>query len=254
MQPIVTRLNPTTNGDLHLGHLYMALVNATEAHNNRGKFILRLDDDQTIWIKRIGARAIEHYSENMVEDLSQFVPIDLITRQSQYTEAWAYNIPITQITRGISMPPIPREFVYVESAGVDCLYSDFPEWISDPPINMYPAAPEYTLNHVIQDEYEGINWLIRGADLVDEFSLYAYFRQLIGLLPMRQTYLPRLVKQDGDQLSPVSKTLGGNSVRELTRIYGVEGVIEILRRSCLINPCQGFVVNNIKPDPRLVLE
>ena len=44
-----TRFNPSISGALHIGHLYMALVNEMEAHRTGGKFIVRVDDTQDIW-------------------------------------------------------------------------------------------------------------------------------------------------------------------------------------------------------------
>ena len=36
-EPLVTRFNPTCNGDLHLGHIFMALVNRDMARETGGK-------------------------------------------------------------------------------------------------------------------------------------------------------------------------------------------------------------------------
>ena len=40
-----TRLNPTLNGTVHLGHLFTLLVNEYYAHSRNGKFFIRFDDD-----------------------------------------------------------------------------------------------------------------------------------------------------------------------------------------------------------------
>ena len=45
---IVTRWNPTTNGNLHLGHAYSLIVNERFAHENGGKLIIRFDDDSPV--------------------------------------------------------------------------------------------------------------------------------------------------------------------------------------------------------------
>ena len=49
-----TRFNPTANGRLYLGHLYIILLNKQAVEDNGGKFICRFDDDQDYWIERLG--------------------------------------------------------------------------------------------------------------------------------------------------------------------------------------------------------
>src|SRR3989304_8262070 len=41
---VVTRFNPTSNGNLHLGHVFTMLVNEYFAHSVDGEFVLRIDD------------------------------------------------------------------------------------------------------------------------------------------------------------------------------------------------------------------
>ena len=52
-----TRFNPTTNGALHIGHAYTALVNQHEAHASGGKYILRFDDNTRYWVRKLGGKA-----------------------------------------------------------------------------------------------------------------------------------------------------------------------------------------------------
>ena len=56
-----TRFNPTVSGSLHVGHLYMALVNEVEAHRSGGKFYIRVDDTQDCWVVRLGKKQIDKY-------------------------------------------------------------------------------------------------------------------------------------------------------------------------------------------------
>ena len=48
----ITRFNPSTNGGLHLGHIYALLVNERFAHDRDGMFYVRFDDtSQAIMIE-----------------------------------------------------------------------------------------------------------------------------------------------------------------------------------------------------------
>lgn len=239
------RVNPTTNGLAHLGHLFISLVNQEEAHASGGKFIVRFDDDQEIWIQRLGRDMLLKYKELMVEDFDMFLNVDQYTSQSDYP--FFYTVP---------MPPEPTEtqmFAKWVPLGGDALYPDVAGWGLDRKATLFPYAPHLTAQKVMQDAKENINWLIRGYDLVTEFSLYEYIREISHLSPVRHTYLPRLKTEKGGQIDPLSKTKGGYSIRDMTKKYGKEGVMDMLRKSCLIDQDKGFKVCNIKEDPRLVL-
>ena len=65
-----TRFNPTTNGPLHIGHAYTALVNQHEAHASGGKFVLRFDDNTRYWMQKLGgAAAMAKIARGQLEDL-----------------------------------------------------------------------------------------------------------------------------------------------------------------------------------------
>ena len=77
-----TRFNPTISGPLHIGHLYMALVNEAEAHRSGGKFIVRVDDTNRQWSHRLSWLEQSFYYQQYKNQLSQFMHIDGWTLQS----------------------------------------------------------------------------------------------------------------------------------------------------------------------------
>lgn len=232
-----TRFNPTVSGDsLHLGHLYVALVNATEAHNSGGKFIVRIDNTQDEWMYRLGKQFISIYSDRYIEQISLFMKIDRVELQS--------NMPFRrQIANCEQVPDWVLRPIQ--------LYDQYPEWLADPELVMYPYTPVFTLDKVLWDYYDGINWLIRGEDLLTEYSLYTYFLDLIGLPRVKQTYLPRLKTDNGSELSPISKNFGNYKLTDQVDILGVKGVIDLLKKSCLKDSSKDFTVDNIKCAPAL---
>jgi glutamyl-Q tRNA(Asp) synthetase len=56
------RFAPSPNGRLHLGHAYSALLNAEMARRSNGKFLVRIEDIDTI-------RCTQHLAEDALEDL-----------------------------------------------------------------------------------------------------------------------------------------------------------------------------------------
>jgi hypothetical protein len=234
---ISTRFNPTTSGELTLGNLYMALVNATEAHRSGGKFFLRVDDDQYAWRKRLGDREVDRLAVKYYTDLSLFMHIDRFELQSKLPKIQE----LIDVSEVINFIPKKR-----------FEYDDLPEWTVHPDMEMYPYAPMLTLEKVIWDYFEGVRWLIRGEDLISEANLYSFFVDILGLPRVRQTYIPRLKTQQGGELFTVSKSFHIYQLCDQIDELGANTVLEFLKQSCLINPDGEFVVENIKCNPTIV--
>jgi glutamyl/glutaminyl-tRNA synthetase len=115
----------------------------------------------------------------------------------------------------------------------------------------YPYAPYLTAEKVLLDCMSYINLLIRGDDLITEFSLYTYFCDLWGLPKPRQVYLPRLRIENGKELqSEVSKATGSYKVKGYReRGYSADELKANLAEACLIDPNKGWLLKNIKARP-----
>jgi hypothetical protein len=233
-----TRLVPTVNGPLHLGHLYLALVNENEAHSSGGRFTVRFDDNQEFWLKELGMEKVNGFREKMRDELSAFMTVDAWTSQLE-----DYSKDHDRLMDAFKAP-VPDALFF---------HSHVPDWRPHPGLTLYPYAPHFTAEKVILDHLEIVNWLIRGIDLVSEFSLYAYFEEQLGVTPIKQTYLPRLLSDTGEEISPISKTLGNQTIGEWLRRARPEIVLEVLAESCLVNPEAGWFVSNVKKTPMLKL-
>ena len=239
-----TRFNPTVNGDLHVGHLYVALVNEHEAHASGGKFGVRFDDSKPCtmeWANSV-PDVIVAGRDRQLADLEQFMTVDYTV--SELENNWRLcQMPKRLSEDWMISTPHPYPFVVGRRA---------PKRPGGDPAagEHYPYVPGWTAEKVWHDAHEGINWLIRGDDLLDEFSLYCYFADLIGVPTVKHTYLPRL-QPKGGRWDTVSKTEGGNSIRTYLKHYGKDGIMEKLRTACLKDPDGDFGVDNIKPEPRI---
>lgn len=226
-----TRFNPTISGQLHVGHLYMALVNEAEAHRSGGEFIVRVDDVQPNWCHWIKEEQRDQYYLEYQEQLSKFMHIDAWYRQSTM--------------------PKPREIV-----GDHPLLNKWRIGFDQDHNVEYPKklgygwngySPLYLVNKVILDYYTKTTLLIRGENLIGESSLYEHFLSEIGLLRVYHIYLPHLETPDTNVT--ISKTRGGYTIQKQLDAFGVEETLERLRDSCLVNPNGEFFVSNIKSNP-----
>ena len=205
---INTRFNPTLNGPIHLGHLYTSLVNAYEAHTTKGKFILRLDDMQPQWVRKVGTDGVKKLSADYVYQLSCFMDIDQVLAQSSLQ--WASTVGY--------IPDFLSRLSYCSE--------QYPDWICEPTLIMFPLNPLLTYQKVVWDFEEGVNWLIRGEELVTEFSLYTYFAELLGYPRVKHSYIPRLRSGEQYELSEVSKTEGTFQLEKQLEKFSAETILE----------------------------
>jgi glutamyl/glutaminyl-tRNA synthetase len=218
---MITRFNPTCNGMLHLGHLYIALINYHEAKQAGGKFILRLDDDQPDWIAEIGRDGLRHYGASALETLRAF---------GLTPDEWYFQSRIV-IDQAPAYKPSPFP------APIDPLATS-QTW--------YSYTPRFTYCKVVMDYRDQISLLIRGVDLLSEFSLYQFYVDLLGYPSPKHYYLPRLLDHSGAE---ISKTNGAPSVNSYLERYTPEQIIERLAHCILNVPAIGWRSFNVKRHP-----
>lgn len=229
---VVTRFNPSCNSLLHLGHIYMALVNETFARERGGRFIVRWDDSHLRRIRDMGKERISRILQSQMYDLDWVgIEPDEFIRQSDV---------IDDVRKTILESPfriIEEEEVVLmpQLAGFDFGL-------------MYPLTPMLTAEKVIMDHRMGITHLVRGVDLLSEYSLYQYYCRCSGFPQPRHIYLPRLKWSNGD----MSKTMGAQSLADLRgKGYSSQEVRDMLASACLWHTPQGWSLDNLKGAPCL---
>lgn len=234
--PINTRFCPTPSGELHIGHYLTALVNEYEAHSTGGKFVLCFDDDQEDWDLRQTREEIEDIKGKTIRTLAALgLSIDKVTSNSEMA---------SEIKR------------YYAALGADSLLpmksllraERTPNFVGRE-ISTYPYHPYLTMTKVIADYINLVNLVIRGEDLVGEFSLYDYFCERLRLPIIEHAYLSRLKISDGRE---ISKTNHFPSLQELLdKGWQASDIERLLRQAALIHPDREFSLRNLKGDPRL---
>ncbi len=236
---IVTRFNPSTNGNLHLGHIYTLMVNEQFAHNNDGKFYVRFDDtSQAITIEmkdQLKAKDIIHSQKETIKWLG--FPVD----------GWDIQSVILNEVHEIMNKLLPD---------MDWLPDPYPHTLPTfirkigTGWNPYPYTPFETPERVVMDHMLGITHVIRGEDFSTEYSLYRYFCDLFEYEAPKFVFLPRLMSSRGD----ISKTNGGYTIVELrAEGYTPEEIKDLLCRACLNYFGDDWSWHNLKPNPRIDL-
>lgn len=232
---IITRFNPTANGLLHIGHLYTALVNRGMAKSNKyGKFIIRIEDDNQHIIDKYPADKRWGWVECMITDMdwAGLIPDQLYCQSNREREIQEF-----MGEAGINPPRQPRRSQHFPlTPQNDTLF--------------YSYVPYFTFKKVILDYLDSVTYLIRGMDLMSEFSLYDWFCEVLNLPIPEQYYLPRLAVAQNNDLNQISKTVGGYTLASF-RENGVDcDELEFrLSKSCLIDITKPWTIDNIKTQP-----
>ena len=235
-----TRFNPTANGDankgvLHLGHVYMVLVNRHMAELTGGRFIVRFDDNQTGWLQQLGRERMADNCRKIIEELT-----------------WL----------GI------RPYCYVWQSGRDDviparIHARFPDLVDVPagcvtPILVRDDAPQYPdaqyliAETVLHDQMDCVTQLIVGDELLGRFSAYRLWADLLGVPQIEAPiHLPRL-RDGANEMGSVSKTVGNHRLQTYRDQGATPGdVFAMLREACLIEPKRGWDWRNVKREPVL---
>jgi glutamyl/glutaminyl-tRNA synthetase len=245
-RPCFTRFNPTANGALHVGHLYMMLVNEAEAHENGGKFTFRFDDNQLAYLYGVswtGARmtheTVRDIKSRMIEDvLWCCLQVDSWTSQEEREQR------VQTFMRFLNEgKDLPVKRVYTSQVNPEVRWLSFD--------SAYPYVPYLTAEKVLNDFLDGCNLIIRGEDLLDEWALYHYFADSWGLPIPRQAFLKRLVMgETNKELFDIRKTKGGHSIASYRERGWTADYLKMkLAEACLIDPNKPWLIENCKTDP-----
>jgi glutamyl/glutaminyl-tRNA synthetase len=243
-----TRFNPTCNGRLHLGHLYLILVNQHMAKSTGGKFVFRFDDDQPYWRDRLGDDAVQGFKEYMREDMEWLgIEPDAWTSECAARDANEAAVGVHLLPYEVTPP--------MDEKGSENLYAHYKNGGV-----YFPYVPYLTAVKVVQDAREGIDTLVRGEDLVTEYTLYCHYCRVLGIPRPAFYYLPRMkrvTRQYGAvtgeaELDGISKTKGGFKISDLrSKGWTPERLVDMLADASLNSPNKGWAFDNVKLNPAL---
>jgi glutamyl/glutaminyl-tRNA synthetase len=230
MKP-VCRFNPTSNGPLHLGHVYTLLVNEHYAHDNGGKFIIRFDNTSA---------AVQALPENrrtkILEGQREIIEwLDVKVDEWQIQSEIVPDIHTKMLMKWqpIYDDPEPELPFYVRMGT---------GWLP------YPYQAWQTAERVLMDSMIGATHIIRGEEFATEYSLYRYMCEIFEVPAPHFIFLPRLCGKFGD----ISKTNGGYTIAEIRgKGYSAQDVKDLIADAVLNWPTYGWNLYNMKSNPRI---
>ena len=194
--PYIGRFAPTPSGYLHFGSLVAALASYLDARSCGGRWLLRMEDLDP-------PREIPGAQEEILRSLQAFgfewdgTMVRQSERQSAYEEvlqrlleqglAYACTCSRKQLAEHGGIYPGS----YAQHLGRD---------VGDFVIRRRDGLYAYQLAVVLDDAWQGVTDVVRGADLLDSTPRQLYLQELLGLPQPRYLHVPLIIQADGNKL------------------------------------------------------
>jgi glutamyl-tRNA synthetase len=231
--PLRTRLAPTPSGLLHPGNGLSFVMTWVIARANEGRILLRIDDiDKERCREEYVAdifRTLEWLGLDYDEGPSGVA--DFFQNWSQETRLGLYENALRELQQQDLLFACTCSRKDIRLASEDgsypgtCLQRDLPfegdkarSWRTREHghfvLRRKNGRPAYQLVSLIDDEHFGINYIVRGADLLGSTEKQRYLARLMGKTPFLSSsfwHHPLLTDAEGQKLS---KSQGAGSLQE----------------------------------------
>lgn len=234
--PSTGRFAPTPSGPLHFGSLVAALASYCQSKNQQGRWILRIEDVDT---PRVVAGATEQILRDL--EAFGFSWDGPVLYQSDQFERYRFYLeklldqgdcyacecsrrslreqgvrsgPLGQIYPGNCRDknlPSPGHSIRLNTASagttgfIDQVYGPFELDLSDAVGDFVLRRADnifaYHLAVVVDDELQGIDEVVRGADLLENTCLHLLLQQKLGFASPRYMHIPLVNNAQGVKLS-----------------------------------------------------
>lgn len=262
---VVGRFAPSPTGELHFGSLVSAVGSYLEAKCAGGRWLLRIEDIDP-------PREVAGSATRIIDDLHRLGlhPDGPVLYQSSRLDAYQEAINLL-VKKGLAYPCAcsrkdlpesgtyagtcrngipagknPRSIRFLVEPGV-CVFDDLLQGpVSDSPaeiggdfiVKRADGLIAYQLAVVVDDDFQGITQVVRGADLLDSTSRQILLQKALGLVSPVYLHLPLAISPDGKKLSKQTKT---DPVKHQEPATAVSQALHFLGQ----NPPPGLQLNDL---------
>ena len=226
--PVIGRFAPSPTGSLHFGSLVSAVGSYLEAKCPDGRWLLRIEDidpprevagssDEIIGdLRRLGMLADEPVLYQSSRAGAYQTAVDLLLEKGlAYPCACSRkDLPSSGIYPGTCRNGIPKGKVSrAVRFRVDTSVCEFDDTLQglicestasacgDFVIHRADGLYAYQLAVVIDDHFQGITQIVRGADLLDSTCRQIFLQKALGMVTPEYMHLPVATSTDGKKLS-----------------------------------------------------
>ncbi len=227
-QNTIGRFAPSPTGDLHFGSLVAAVASYLQAKKSAGKWLLRVEDIDP-------PREVSGSAGRIIRDLSRLglIADDPVLFQSQRSAAYEQacqqllgsgqafwcgcsrnDLPASGVYPGTCRNGIPRgrkpRSIRVKTGSQPIRFrdhvqgpqiEDLQSTVGDFVIRRADGLFAYQLAVVVDDAWQNITEVVRGADLLDSTARQIWLQTCLGLPTPDYAHLPVVVQPDGTKLS-----------------------------------------------------
>ena len=225
--PYIGRFAPTPSGHLHFGSLVAALASYLDARSVGGRWLVRMEDldppreepgAQAAILKALESYGFE-WDGDMVRQSDRHAAYDeVINRLFNQGLAYACTCSRKQLEpyhgiypgfcrnagHGTENAAIRLRVPELEYHFIDRVQGEFRQHlgreVGDFVIRRRDGLYAYQLAVVLDDAWQGITDIVRGADLLDSTPRQLYLQELLGLPQPRYLHIPLITQPDGHKL------------------------------------------------------
>lgn len=205
----IGRFAPSPTGPLHFGSLVAATASYLAARQAQGKWLLRIEDidkprEQSgaanAIIQTLGSYGFEWDGDILYQS----------QRQDAYRASLAalqtHTYPCTRSRKGLPTLPAIRVRTpdnpicfndSIQGNYCQCLSRDVGDFV----LLRADGLFAYQLAVVVDDAFQGVNQVVRGADLLDNTPRQIWLQQLLGLPQPNYAHVPLVLNEFGQKLS-----------------------------------------------------
>lgn len=252
----IGRFAPSPTGALHFGSLLAAIASYLQAKSSGGQWLVRIEDIDP-------PREVPGSAASILKDLETFEmhPDREVLFQSQRTDAYeraikklldkgnAYwcgcsrsELPASGRYPGTcrnGLPPgksarsvrlrVSDRTIHFDDAVQGPVEENLNESVGDFVIRRADGIAAYQLAVVVDDAYQGITEVVRGADLLDSTARQIYLQQCLGLETPVYAHHPVVTDPEGRKLG---KRYGSDPIASLSPTQVLRHALVILGQPC----------------------
>ena len=252
----IGRFAPSPTGDLHFGSLVAAVASYLQAKSAGGHWLIRVEDIDP-------PREVPGSADRILEDLQRFgmQPDQPVLYQSKRSDA--YELAITDLLDqgqaywcGCSRSELPASGIYpgtcsnglpkgksprsvrLRVSDVALSFTDHVQGqveenlrklVGDFVIKRADGLAAYQLAVVVDDAFQGVTEVVRGADLLGSTARQIHLQNCLGLATPVYAHHPVAVGSDGTKLS---KRFGSDPVASSSPAQALEMALRFLGQPC----------------------
>ncbi|UVM41764.1 tRNA glutamyl-Q(34) synthetase GluQRS [Pseudomonas sp. B21-017] len=223
----IGRFAPTPSGHLHFGSLVAALASYLDARSVGGRWLVRMEDldppreepgAQAAILKALESYGFEWDGEMVRQSDRHAAYAEVLNRLFSQGLAYACTCSRKQLEpyhgiypgfcrnagHGTENTAIRVRVPELEYHFIDRVQGEFRQHlgreVGDFVIRRRDGLYAYQLAVVLDDAWQGITDIVRGADLLDSTPRQLYLQELLGLPQPRYLHIPLITQPDGHKL------------------------------------------------------